>query len=109
MARVFDNVMDDYDRQVMRKDFEKEIKPNFLPDEDGGDDDFGVTCELPGVELENIKGVKKRKIEFTTKELKEIFKPTFTEITKLVQQQVDAAQEAVKKNVNVGVWIFLFI
>ncbi|KAF8462032.1 hypothetical protein BDZ91DRAFT_735753 [Kalaharituber pfeilii] len=103
--------MDDEDLQVMRKDFETEIKPKFNPDRDDDDDDDAdddddddaddvVMCALPGVPDSPEKGVRKRKITFTTKEIKGIFEPTFTKIAEAVQKQVIAAQEASRKNVN---------
>ncbi|RPB20863.1 actin-like ATPase domain-containing protein [Terfezia boudieri ATCC MYA-4762] len=101
--------MDDDDRQVMRKDFEMEIKPKFYPDKDHDDelddeldDDNCVTCALPGVpdsDDSNIR-VKKMRITIPNNELKKIFERTFTDITRLVQKQVNMAQEATKKNVN---------
>ncbi|KAF8464851.1 hypothetical protein BDZ91DRAFT_849522 [Kalaharituber pfeilii] len=91
--------MDDEDRQEMRKDFETEIKPKFDPDHDDNDDDV-VTCALPGVPDNPEKRVRKRKITFTTKEVKGIFEPTFTKIAETVQKQVIAVQEASRKYVD---------
>ncbi|KAF8464852.1 hypothetical protein BDZ91DRAFT_243142 [Kalaharituber pfeilii] len=96
--------MDDEDRQVMRKDFETEIKPKFVPDhddnDDDDDDDVVVTCALPGVPDNPKRGVWKKKITFTTKEVKGIFEPTFTKIAEMVQKQVIAVQETGRKNVD---------
>ena len=94
--------MDDDDRQVMRSHFETQIKPKFLPDQDGdGDDDGGKICQLPGVPDDHENGVQKSKVRFSTNELKEVFEPIFTDIATLVEKQVDAVQEATNKNVNV--------
>ena len=98
--------MDEDDRQVMRKDFETEIKPKFIPEEvDHDDDDLNedncVTCALPGVSDDSKAGVKKHRITISHNELKGIFVPLFTDIAKLVQKQVDMAQEATKRNVDV--------
>ena len=99
--------MDNEGLQVMRKYFEMEIKPKFVPDDadhDDGeelDDDNCVTCALPRVPDDPKARVKKERIKFSHNELKQIFERTFTEITALVQRQVDMAQEATKKNVNV--------
>ncbi|KAF8439647.1 hypothetical protein BGX38DRAFT_1273224 [Terfezia claveryi] len=99
--------MDDDDQQVMRNDFEMEIKPKFLPGEaddndDELDDDNCVICALPGVPDSDdpTVRVKKGKIKFSKNELKGIFESTFTEIAELVQKQVKMAQEATKKNVD---------
>ncbi|KAF8464844.1 hypothetical protein BDZ91DRAFT_659776 [Kalaharituber pfeilii] len=91
--------MDDEERQEMRKDFETEIKPKFDPDHDDNDD-VVVTCALPGVPDNPEKRVRKRKITFTTNEVKGIFEPTFTKIAETVQNQVIAVQEASRKNVD---------
>ena len=83
----------------MRKDFDKEIKPNFLPDQDEG-----VICALPGVPDDPEKRVQKAKIRFSTDEIQAIFEPTFTDIAVfavLVQKQVDKAQGAARRNVDV--------
>jgi len=98
--------MDDDDRHVMRKDFEMEIKPKFHPDKvDHDDDELNEdnceTCALPGVPDDPKARVKRMKITISHNELKKIFECTFTEITGLVQKQVDMAQEATKKNVDV--------
>ena len=118
--RAYDNMEED-DRIEMRNDFNAEIKLKFFPDnsngggtgEDGGDgddndgdgdldDDDDVVCVLPGVPDDPEKGVRRRKITFSTKDMKEIFEQTFKEISELVQEQVTAAQVATKKNVDVG-------
>jgi len=93
--------MDDDDRQVMRSHFETQIKPKFLPDQDGDDDNDSTICQLPGVPDDHERGVQKSKIRFSTNELKEVFEPIFTDIATLVEKQVDAVQEATNKNVNV--------
>ncbi|KAF8435602.1 hypothetical protein BGX38DRAFT_122554 [Terfezia claveryi] len=70
-------------------------------DDDGDDDDDdGQVCLLPGVPDDPTKGVRRRKITFSTKDMKEIFEQTFKEITWLVQAQVTAAQEVTKTNVD---------
>ncbi|KAF8439648.1 hypothetical protein BGX38DRAFT_1273225 [Terfezia claveryi] len=97
--------MDDDDRQVMRKDFETEIKPKYHPDNDHDDeldDDNCMVCAVPGVPDSDdpTVRVKKGKIKFSKNELKGIFESTFTEIAELVQKQVKMAQEATKKNVD---------
>jgi len=98
--------MDDDDRHVMRKDFEMEIKPKFHPDKADHDDDElnednCETCALPGVPDDPKARVKRMRITISHNELKKIFVPLFTDIAKLVQKQVNMAQEATKKNVNV--------
>jgi len=115
----------------MRDDFDAKIKLKFFPDDDsddGGDDDDSddagndgdgdgddagddddddddddeQVCALPGVPDDPAKGVRRHKIKFSTKDMKEIFEQTFKEITKLVQAQVTAVQQTTKQNVHVG-------
>ncbi|KAF8429413.1 hypothetical protein BGX38DRAFT_1334615 [Terfezia claveryi] len=86
--------MEDHHHYAMRKDFDEHIRPKFLPD------DGGVICALPGVPDDPEKRVREMKISFSMDEIKAIFEPTFTDITALVQKQVDKAQAAVKRNVD---------
>ena len=89
----------------MRDDFEKNIKPRFTPgDDDDDDDDEDIwPCNFPPGIHNPEKRLRKRKIELSKTELKDIFEPTFIEITRIVQKQVTAAQAATGKNVDVCV------
>jgi len=96
--------MEDVDRRVMRNDFELEIKYKFHPNHDYDDEleDYDcVICALPGVPDDPKTRVKRGRILFSNNELKQIFEHTFAEIMELVQKEVDIAQEATKKNVDV--------
>ena len=113
--------MEEEDRIEMRNYFNAETKLKFFPDNNSGsshggdsdsdsddadddddDDDDGQVCLLPGVPDDPAKGVRRRKITFSTEDMKKIFEQTFKEITELVQAQVTAAQKSTKKNVDVG-------
>ena len=83
----------------MRDDFENSLKPTFFPE--GDDDDAINICNFPGVTPDPQNRVQKRRIEFWDKELKEIFEPTFADITSIVQKQLTAAQDATGRNVDV--------
>jgi len=90
--------------------FDDYLKPTFLPpeysdlntfeDEDDFDEVASYNCPLPGVADSPSKGIYKGHLILTVDEMKGVFEPTFTKITKLVQEQVLAAEKKAAKNVT---------
>ncbi|KAI5794259.1 hypothetical protein DFH27DRAFT_565692 [Peziza echinospora] len=78
--------------------FEDYLKKTFLPgEEDDDEDEFEIEsyyCPIPGVPNDVAKGIQGGFLVLTVDELVEVFRPSFDEITTLVQEQIGTAEKS---------------
>ena len=97
--------MADFARTSMMRYFDEYLKPTFCPpDPTDEEDDFESAryhCPLPGIQDCVEKGICRGHLVLTDKDMRGIFDPTFSQITKLVQDQVTNAEKTAGKAVTV--------
>lgn len=101
--REWDNIQPRTKLQL-ENEFDR-MKKNFMPadtdDEDEFDDDDNlVFIPLPGVPDNRAKNIERGQLLLTHKEMASIFAPTFDEITDLVLEQIESAQDFTKRKVT---------
>ena len=99
------NGMADFARTSMKRHFDDYLKPTFCPpDPEDEDDDFDVEtyhCPVPGIRDCSKNKICRGHLVLSVDDMKGIFDPTFSEITKLVQDQVTNAEKKARKSVTV--------
>ena len=90
-------------RSIMMRHFDEFLKPTFCPPEEDDDDfdDDTYHCPVPGVQDSIKNGICRGHLTLTTDDMKGIFHPTFSEITRLVQDQATKAEKTVGKAIKV--------
>jgi len=90
--------------------FEEYLKKTFSPppaDAETDHDDFeSYYCPVPGVPNNSEKGVQGGFLVLTADQMIGIFKPSFDEITALVQEQIEKAEAKSAKPVTVCISVF---
>ena len=93
-------------RSNMMRHFDEYLKPTFNPHDstDEEDDDFDNNtyyCPVPGLQDSNRKGIYGGHLVLSADDMKGVFDPTFSQITRLVQDQVTNAERTARKAVTV--------
>ena len=93
-------------RSNIVRHFDEYLKPTFCPpdpaDEDDGFDIETYHCPVPGVEDSVENGICSGNLVLSPEDMKWIFHPTFSRITRLVQNQVITTEKTAGK--AIAVW-----
>ncbi|KAI5807830.1 hypothetical protein DFH27DRAFT_284629 [Peziza echinospora] len=107
-ARLGDALYNNMTQQALStttEHFDKFLKPTFCPPDEADviedeDDEEEYFCPVPGVPNDANRRIMDNFMTLSASEMKDIFAPTFTEITRLVQEQVRASEERVGTSVT---------